>query len=150
MTLKDIFKLFFPPRAVSIALLLPVITRHGEIMANFQLADDTVASIAIHVVDAAGDVVPAVAGDVFTAISSDPTKMTSVIGIMPSGPLMGLPAVILTPMVKVALNQTVTISDSGGLHSFVLIVDVVADLTPKSIALDVVDAVITPQPVPLT
>ncbi len=117
-------------------------------MANFELADDTVAAIAIHTVDGAGDVVPAPAGDVFSAVSSDSTKMTAAIGTMPSGPMAGAVALILTPLVKLAPGLSATVTDTAALTMEVLPVDIVADLTPKAISLDVVDAVLTPQAIP--
>jgi hypothetical protein len=119
-------------------------------MANFELLDDTVAAIAIHTVDAAGDVVPAPAGDIFSAVSSDPTKLTATIGTMPSGPMKGAVALIIAGLVKIASGLTVTITDTSALTSAVLTVDIVADLTPKAISLDVVDAVFIPQAVPST
>ncbi len=137
-----------PGAPARIALALPIVTRNGKIMANFELADNTVASIAIHAVDAAGGVVPAPAADVFSAVSSDSTKLTAVIGAMPSGPLAGAAAMILTPLVKLAKGLTVTVTDTAALTSEVLTVDIVGDLTPKAISLDVVDVVLTPQPVP--
>jgi hypothetical protein len=133
--------------ATRIALALPVITRNGKIM-NFELTDDTVAAIPIHTVDDNGDVVPAPTGDVFTSVSSDPTKMTAMIGTMPSGPMKGAVALILTPMVKLASNLTATVTDTAALTMEMLTVDIVADLTPKAISLDTVDAVLTTQPVP--
>ena len=137
-----------PRRPVGIALALPIIKRNGKLMANFELADDTIAAIAIHTVDGAGNVVPAPAGDVFSVVPSDPTKATAAIGTMPSGPMAGAVALILTPLVKLAPGLTATITDSAGLTLYVLTFDIVADLTPKAISLDVVDAVLTPQPVP--
>lgn len=144
---KTVPNLITSQPATKIALALPVITRNGKIM-NFELANDTVAAIAIHTVDATGDVVPAPGADVFSAVSSDPTKMTAAIGLMPSGTMIGKAALILTPMVKLAPGLTVTVTDSAGLNSEMLTVDVVADLTPKAISLDTVDAVLTMQPVP--
>jgi hypothetical protein len=117
-------------------------------MANFELADDTIASIAIHVTDASGDILPAPTGDTFSVVVSDATKMTAAIGTMPSGPLVGAAAVILTPLVKLAAGLTVTVSDTAALNMAVLIVDIVADVTPKAIVLDTVDAIFTPQAVP--
>ena len=146
--LDKIIGLLNPHRPVRIALALPIIKRNGKLMANFELADDTVAAIAIHTVDAAGDVVPAPAGDVFSAVSSDSTKMTAMIGTMPSGPMAGAVALILTPLVKLAPGLSATVTDTAALTMEVLPVDIVADLTPKAISLDVVDAILTPQPVP--
>jgi hypothetical protein len=146
--LDNITNLLQPNKPVRIALDLPIITRNGKLMSNFELADDTIAAIAIHVVDAAGDVVPAPTGDVFSAVSSDPTKMTAMIGTMPSGPMVGAVALILTPLVKLAAALTATVTDTAALTSEVLTVDVVSDLTPKAISLDTVDAVLTSQAVP--
>src|ERR1700758_291831 len=79
---------------VRIKMELPLITRKG-MKVNFELKNDTVATITIHAVDAAGDVVPAPAGDVFSVASSDSTKLQADIG----ADLSGNPAVILTPLV---------------------------------------------------
>ena len=146
--LDQIIAFLSPKRPAHIVLALPIITRNGNLMANFELADDTVAAIAIHVTDASGVVVPAPVGDIFSALSSDGTKLTATIGAMPSGPMVGAVALILTPMVKLASGLTVTVTDTSALTSFVLMVDIVMDLTPKAITLDVVDAVFTPQAVP--
>jgi hypothetical protein len=146
--LDKIIALLHPKRPVRIVLSLPIITRNGKLMANFELADDTVAAIAIHTVDAPGDVVPAPVGDIFSALSSDGTKLTATIGTMPSGPMLGATALILTPMVKLASALTVTVTDTAALTSSMLTVDIVSDLTPKAITLDVVDAILTPQAVP--
>jgi hypothetical protein len=137
-----------PNAAAQIALALPIITRNGKIMATFELSDDTVAAIAIHVTDAAGDVVPAPSGDAFSAVSSDPTKLTAMIGAIPSGPMAGAVALILTPLVKLASGLTATVTDSAALTSAELTVDIVNDLTPKAISLDVIDVVLSPQAVP--
>jgi hypothetical protein len=136
-----------PNPATRIALGLPILTRNGTIM-NFEIPNNTAPAIAIHTVDAPGDVVPAPSGDVFSAVSSDPTKMTAAIGTMPSGPMTGKVALILTPLVKLASGLTVTVTDTAALTLVVQTVDIVADLTPKAISLDIVDAVFTPQAVP--
>jgi hypothetical protein len=136
-----------PNPATKIALGLPALTRNGTIM-NFELTNDAVAAIAIHTVDGPGDVVPAPSGDVFSAVSSDPAKMTAAIGTMPSGLMAGKVALILTPLVKLAPGLTATVTDTAALTMDVLTVDIVGDLTPKAISLDTVDAVFTPQAVP--
>lgn len=140
-----------PKKATRIVLALPlIIKKDGTVMANFELANDTVAWIPIHVVDASGDVVPAPSGDVFSAVSSDATMMTAVIGVMPSGPSAGAVALSLTPMVKAASALTVKVTDTSALTEADLTVDIVGDLTPKAINLDTVDVVTTPQAVPAT
>jgi hypothetical protein len=115
---------------------------------NFELANDTVSYIPIHVVDANGDVVPAPSGDVFSVVSSDPAKMSAVIGTMPSGAMKGAVALVLAALVKLAPGLSATITDTAALTMGVLPVDIVADLTPKAISLDTVDAVLTTQAVP--
>ena len=117
-------------------------------MANYELANDSIDDIMITVNDAAGTVVPAPAGDVFTAVSGDPTMLTAVIGTMPSGPNAGAPSLRINAVKQLFSNITVTVSDADGLQSFDLVVDGVADVTPKAITLDVANAVHTPQPVP--
>jgi hypothetical protein len=134
---------------VRITLALPVvILKDGTPMANYELLDDTVAYIAINTVDAGGDVVPAPSGDVFSAAISDATSLTATIGVMPSGPLAGAVALVLTPLKLAVSGLTVTVSDSAALTNVVLTVDIVTDLTPKSITLDTTDAVLVPQAAP--
>ncbi len=117
-------------------------------MANYELANDSIDDIMITVVDAAGTIVPAPTGDAFSVVSSDPASVNAVIATMPSGPNTGTPSLRINAMKQLASAITATVSDNDGLQSFVLTIDVVADLTPKAINLDVVDAIHTPQPVP--
>jgi hypothetical protein len=118
-------------------------------MANYQLANDMIDDIMITVVDAAGAIVPAPVGDVFTVVSSDPLSMNAIIATMPpGGPNAGATSLRINAMKKLFTGVTATVSDADGLMTFVLTVDGVADLTPKSIMLDVVDAIHTSQPVP--
>jgi hypothetical protein len=52
------------PKATSIVLGVPIVRRKGKIiMANYQLANDTVVAFPILAADAAGTLVPAPAGD---------------------------------------------------------------------------------------
>lgn len=113
-------------------------------MPNYELANDTVATITIHTTDSNGDVEPVPAGDVFTVVSSNPTSLGAAIGVDAAG----APAVILTPLVKASPNLTITVSDSSGLAQAIQLVDVVPDVTDRNIVLDLVDAKTTTQPVP--
>ncbi len=132
-------------RPVKIALGLPRrVTKRGKVMANFELLNDEVVTIPILTDDAAGAAVPPPSGDVFTATSSNPTSLGVAIGATASG----APAVVLTPLVQVSPGLVVTVSDSKGLSSFALTVDIVADTTPKAIILDIADATEVSQPVP--
>jgi len=112
-------------------------------MPNFELASDEVATVTILVRDGAGDIVPAPAGDVFTAASSSPS-----LGVAVGPDAHGNPAVVMTPMVVASPGISVTVSDSAGLAAFTQAVDIVADKAPKAIGLDIAGAVETPQATP--
>ena len=113
-------------------------------MANFELANDEVATIPILVDDAAGQAVPAPTGDTFSAVSSNPASLTATIGATAAGN----PAVVLTPLVQASPSLTVTVTDTAGLTAFTQIIDIVADLTPKAITLDLANVTETTQPTP--
>lgn len=130
------------PRGLKLAL--PTIMKEDTIM-NFEIKNTTIATIKILTVDAAGDVVPALSGDVFTVASSDPAKLKVDMILDPSGS----PAIVMTPMVKDVKGLIVTVSDSDHLTSDVQTVDIVADMTPAAVSLDLSGATFTPQPVPL-
>ena len=115
---------------------------------NYELANDTVAYIPITTLDAAGAVVPAPSGDAFSAASSNPASLTAAIGVMPAGSAIQGPALVLTPLVQASPGLTVTITDTAGLTSDTQDVDIVQDLTPKSIGLNLTGATTTPQAVP--
>jgi hypothetical protein len=134
---------------VRIALALPIRTRNGKIMANYELANDSVDDIMITVMDSSGNLVAPPPGDVFTALSSDPLTVNAMIATMPSGPNIGKTSLRINALKKLSTAPvTVTVSDADALQSDMITVDVVADATPKTIKLDVVDALHTPQAVP--
>lgn len=133
-----------PKTAVKIALELPRITRKGVIMPNYELPNDEVATITIKTTDAAGDVEAVDPTDVFTAVSSNPASLGVAIG----KDAAGNPAIVLTPLVQNSPGLTVTVSDSKGLKQAVQLVDIVPDVTPTNIILDLVDASQSPQAVP--
>ncbi len=112
-------------------------------MPNFELPNDEVLTVTIHTTDAAGDTVPAPAGDVFTAASSSPS-LNVVIGVDGAG----APALIVNALVQVSPNITVTVADSAGLTQAVQIFDIVADVAPANVVLDLVGATHVAQPVP--
>lgn len=134
----------FCPRPVRIALELPSFTRKGKLMPNFELPNDAVATITIKTTDAAGDVVPKPAGDTFQAKSAMPNSLGASIGVDAAGN----PALILTPLVQLSPGINVNVLDSAGLKQASLIVDIVGDVTPSNIILDVADATLAPQPTP--
>jgi hypothetical protein len=132
-------------RARWIGLALPTLTdMEGNAVAAYELKNDRVATIAILVRDNAGDVVPAPAGDVFSALSSNPASLRVEIGADANG----APAVVLTPLVRQSPGLSFTVSDSSGLTAFTEPVDIVEDLAPKAIGLDLADVVEADQPVP--
>lgn len=132
------------PQPVSIGLALPTLTRNGETVPNTELKNDTTLTITILTRDAAGATVPAPSGDTFTVASSNPASLGAAIGTDKNG----APAVVLTPLVQASPGLTVTVSDSSGLTQDVETFDIVQDLTPTAISLDLADAVTAPQAVP--
>lgn len=113
-------------------------------MPNYELPSDEIATVTIKTTDAGGGTEAVPAGDVFTAVSSNPASLGVSIGTDASG----APALILTPLVQASPNITVTVSDSAGLKQAVQIVDIVLDVTPKNVVLDLADAVLTSQATP--
>lgn len=131
------------PKATRIVLEVPTVTRKGKIM-NYELKNDTIATIGIKTTDAAGAVVPSPVGDTFTVSSGNPASLGAALGADASGN----PAIVLTPLVRASPNVVVTVSDSSGLPNVTLIVDIVQDVTPTNVILDTADATLAPQPVP--
>lgn len=126
-----------------IILAIPVITKRGKIMANYEIKNDTVATIAILTTNSAGTVEPAPAGDTFSVTSSNDASLKAEIA-----DLGGAPAVRLTPLVRVSPGITITVSDSAGLQVATQLVDIVEDVTPTNVLLDLADATTVSQPVP--
>lgn len=112
-------------------------------MPNFELPNDEVVTIDIESTNSAGVVEPLPAGDTFTVTSSSPS-LGAAIGVGSAGG----PAIVLTPTVQESPNITVTVTDSAGLTQVVLLVDIVQDVTPTNLVLDVADATHVSQPVP--
>jgi hypothetical protein len=132
-------------RPTKIALEIPTrTTKAGAPMPNYELPNDEVDTITIKTQTGGGATVPAPAGDVFNVVSSNPTSLQATIG-KDAG---GNPAVVLTPLVQVSPGITVTVTDSAGLMQDVQVVDIVADVAPKNIVLDLADATHVSQPVP--
>jgi hypothetical protein len=126
-------------------------TKEGKAMPNFELANDTIATIPILTPDGEGGFVPPPAGDTFSVASSNPASLGAAIGTVTTtegNAVAGGPAVVLTPLVQASPGLTVTVTDSAGLTAWTQTVDIVADLSPKSIVLDVADATQTSQAVP--
>lgn len=113
-------------------------------MPNFELPNDQVVTITIKTQDASGATVPAPAGDVFSVASSNPASLGAAIGTDANGN----PAVILTPLVQASPGLSITVSDADGLAADTQLVDIVPDVTPTNIVLDLADATHTTQPVP--
>jgi len=127
-----------------IALSIPQVSRKGQTMPNFEVMNDAVYTVTIKTTNSAGTVEPTPAGDVFTAVSSNPASLRVAVGTDAAGN----PAVVMTPLVQASPGLTVTVSDSSGLAQFVQIVDIVADVADTNIILDVADATHVSQPVP--
>jgi len=112
-------------------------------MANFELPNDEVVTIPILTTNSAGAVEPPPAGDTFTVTSSSAS-----LGVAIGTTAAGGPAVVMTPMVQLSPGISVEVKDSAGLTAWTQLVDIVADVTPTNIVLDVADATHTAQPVP--
>jgi hypothetical protein len=113
-------------------------------MANYQLKNDAVDTIPILVRDAAGDVVPAPASDVFTVTSNNPLSLNVVMGQTAAGN----PAVVANALVQVSPGLSFTVSDSAGLKAFDEGLDIVADTAPAAIGLDLANVTSATQAVP--
>ena len=111
-------------------------------MPNFELPNDEVVTIPIMTQNSAGVTEPMPAGDVFTVVSSNPASLNAVIGTGTT------PTVVLNALVQLSPGLSFTVSDSAGLGVATQIVDIVADVTPTNIVLDLADATHTAQPVP--
>ena len=130
--------------AVRLAFELPTTIRKGLPMANFELPNDEVSTITIKATNAGGVTEPIPAGDAFTATSSNPASLGAVIGLDSAGN----PALVLTPLVAASPGLVVTVADSAGLAKAILIVDIVPDVTPANLILDVADATHVSQLIP--
>lgn len=113
-------------------------------MPNFELNSDAVYTIPILTTNSAGTVEPAPAGDVFSVTSSAPASLAAGIGKTAAGG----PAVVLTPLVQASPSITVTVSNSAGLVQAVQICDIVVDVAPTNVVLDIADATHVLQPTP--
>ena len=132
-------------RPIKIVLTLPTITtKEGTLLPNLEILNDTVVTIPIQTQDAEGSVVPAPSGDTFTVVSS----LQGSLGAAISADSSGNPTLVLTPLVQASPGITITVSDADGLAQAVQICDIVPDLTPKNIVLDIAGETTTSQPVP--
>ena len=131
-------------RAKRVSLCLPTIYKRGKKMANYELPNDWVLTVPIQTKDAAGDVVPAPAGDTFSVSVSDPASLKGVVGVDENGK----PVATFNALVRLASNITVTLSDSAGLEVDTHVFDIVEDTEPTQDFLDFSDATHTIQAVP--
>lgn len=113
-------------------------------MPNFELPNDEIVTVSILTQNGAGATEPPPASDTFMVTGSNPASLNAVLGTDAAGG----PAVVMNALVKSSPGLTVTVSDSAGLAQYVLTVDIVEDVTPTNIVLDVADATHTSQPVP--
>lgn len=144
--LRLLERLFPEPRGrpTRLAFELPTRTRNGTTVANFELPNDEILTITVKATNTAGAFEPIPAGDTFTATSSDPTSINAVMGTDAFGNV----AVLVNALKQAASGVTVTVTDATGLTAASQVFDVVADVTPTALVLDIADATHTPQPVP--
>jgi len=107
-------------------------------MANYELANDSIDTIPIMGMDAAGDAVPLPAGTTPTLINGDPASLNAVV----SGTNL-----VINALVPSAANISLEVDD-GTLTPFRFVVDIVADVTPTSVTLDLAHVTHASQPVP--
>lgn len=131
-------------KPTKIALAIPTITRKGIVMANYELKNDTVATITIQTVNSAGTVEPYPPGDVFSVTSGNAASLGAAIGKDSAGN----PALVLTPLVQASPNIMVTVSDSAGLAVAKQLVDIVIDVSDTNVILDLADATTVSQSIP--
>jgi hypothetical protein len=133
--------------AVSISLGLPKIARRGVVMANFELLNDAVVTIPILTDNAVGSPVTPPAGDTFTVVSSDSSKLNAVV-LNTTVVVNALVQQHLNPAAPAAPDLFITVSDSAGLSKFTQIVDILPDASAKAITLDIAHTTEVSQPVP--
>jgi len=132
--------------------LLLINTLGRLVTMDIQLPNDAVTYYPIVTLNAGGQVVPAQAGDTFSVSTTGTAQLAVAIAPLPvgspDGPPAGTPSVEFTPLVQTATDVPFTVTDADGLTAFDGAVDIVQDLTPKAIGLDLTSPVTTPQPVP--
>ena len=147
---REILRRLPPRERVGIRLGFPLSLRKDLTVANYQLQDDTVAFFPLQTLDEAGNPVAPQAGDTFTVAltpptGASPTAVTAAIGVMPG---TTNPAVVLTPGVQNSPGWAFTVSDADGLPALTEGFDIVADIAPKRIAVNVADVVTQAQTAP--
>jgi hypothetical protein len=147
---REILRRLPPITPTHIALGNPVAFRKDGTVANYQLLDDTVAYFPVVTLDAEGNPVPPQSGDTFSVAltaptGASPTAVTASIGVMPG---TTNPAVVLTPAVQNSPGWSFTVTDADGLPAISEGFDIVADVAPKSIEINVAGVVTQPQSPP--
>lgn len=126
-------------------------------MANIQLLNNKKYSFPIVDRDAAGDIVPASAGDVDSVVSSKPASIAMAIGVVPAtnddgtpNPHAGGASLECTPLViesdagNGGGSIEALVTDTAGLPKFqAYLFDVVQNLTPTTVGLDLGNGVTT-------
>ena len=113
-------------------------------MANYQLLNDHIDVIPILGRDPAGDLVPLPAGIVPSLKNSDPASVNAVISPIASGGY----SLDINALVPAVTNVSIELDD-GSLTPYTLVVDVVSDLVPTSVAPNLQAVTFTLQPVPV-
>lgn len=110
-------------------------------MANYELMDTNIDSFPLKGKDAAGDFVPLPAGTQASAKVSDPASLN--VTIDATG-MVSMNALKPAPVLGVSVEF-----DDGTLTPFTMVVDIVADLTPTSVAPDLSTITHASQPAPI-
>ncbi len=105
----------------------------------YDLMNDSIDTIPIMGIDAAGGFVPLPAGTTPTVVNADPASLQAVV----SGSNL-----VLNALVKLMANIRVEVDD-GSLTPQVIVVSIVEDIAPVSVGLDMANITHAPQPAPL-
>lgn len=120
-------------------------TTGEEVMATLAMLDTEVAHIPIQTLNAEGNVVPAPAGDVFAASSTDTTQFTA----GTSADANGNAQIDVTPMVQTnSAGVAINLTDSNGLTAYSFTVTVSRDVKAASDFANLSAVTFTTQPEP--
>ena len=153
-----------PGAATRIHLGLPITVKKGKLVVlDIELPNDAVQYFPIFVTSEGGVAVPAIPGDTYSVTMGAPASqsgtgapLNAVIGAVPATlpdgtvpPLAGAVALVLNALNMLASGVPFEVKDADGLKVLDGVVNIVADVTPKNIALGPVAASV-PQAVPAT
>lgn len=112
-------------------------------MAAYTLRNNSVDNVPIMGVDEAGDIVSIPTSFTPVIKNSNPLALRAIVGVAP----VGGPALVMNALTTLAKGIVVEV-DVGALAPYILIVEIVMDLSPVQITLDIEHATHTHQSIP--